>query len=174
MLMPQLAHLRQLSGDLDGAIELCREGLEMFGDGSAERWVRSYLHNVCGYALFRQPGREAECQAAVAEALAAKQELGDLIGIAYALETLGCLAARTGAWERTAWLFGTADPLWERGGTRFSGTAIMEEFHQRAERAALEALGERGYAAVYAAGARHCREQVSATAAGAPLAITVG
>lgn len=171
MLMAQIAHLQQLAGDPDAAIETCTRGLEMFGEHSAERWVRSYLHNVCGYALFRQAGREAECESVVTEAMAEKQELGDLIGMAYALETLGCVAARTGDWERTAWLFGAADPLWERGGTRFSGTAIMEQFHQEAARQARAALGRERYAAVHTEASRHARKQISAAAAGAGLAI---
>ncbi|MBO0820706.1 MAG: LuxR family transcriptional regulator, partial [Nocardiopsaceae bacterium] len=171
MLMAQLGHLQQLAGDPAGAVEICGRGLEMAGQASTEVWVRSYLHNVRGYALFRQPGREAECEAAVAEALAAKQELGDLIGTAYALETLGCLAARSGDWERTAWLFGVSDPLWERGDKRFGGTAIMEGFHQEAERGALAALGGERYAAIHAAGARHARERIAVAADGRALAI---
>ena len=44
---------------------------------------------------------------------------------------------KTGSPARAAWLLGAADPLWERGGSvRFSGTAIMEEFHQQAAAAA--------------------------------------
>ncbi|MCL2583991.1 MAG: LuxR family transcriptional regulator [Streptosporangiales bacterium] len=172
MLMAQMGHLQQLAGDPDAAIETCTRGLEMLGAGSAERWVRSYLHNVCGYALLRQAGREAECESVVTEALTEKQELGDLIGTAYSLETLGCVAARAGDWERTAWLFGTADPLWERGGTRFSGTAIMERMHQDAAREARTALGRERYAAIHTEGSRHAREQVAAARAGEKLAIS--
>jgi hypothetical protein len=170
--MAQMGHLQQLAGDPDAAIETCTRGLEMLGAGSAERWVRSYLHNVCGYALLRQAGREAECESVVTEALTEKQELGDLIGTAYSLETLGCVAARAGDWERTAWLFGTADPLWERGGTRFSGTAIMERMHQDAAREARTALGRERYAAIHTEGSRHAREQVAAARAGEKLAIS--
>ncbi len=53
--------------------------------------------------------------------------------MAYALDVLGWLSVKTGSPARTAWLLGAAEPLWERGGSvRFSGTAIMEEFHQQA------------------------------------------
>jgi non-specific serine/threonine protein kinase len=173
MLMPQLAHLHQLSGDLDAAIAVCEEGLAMFGEGSAERWVRSYLHNVEGVTLFQQAGREAECEIAVRKGLALKQELGDLIGTAYGLETLGWLSARTGACERTAWALGAADPLWERGGSRFSGTAIMESFHQKAVRTATTALGEARYAELHAAGARHVTEQLAAVASAGALGLRV-
>jgi non-specific serine/threonine protein kinase len=173
MLMPQLAHLHQLSGDLDAAIAVCEEGLAMFGEGSAERWVQSYLHNVAGVTLFQQPGREAECETAVRTGLALKQELGDLIGTAYGLETLGWLSARTGACERTAWTLGAAEPLWDRGGSRFSGTAIMESFHQEAIGTAIAALGEARYARLHAEGARHVTEQLAAVASTGALNLRV-
>jgi non-specific serine/threonine protein kinase len=174
MLMPQLAHLHQLSGDLDAAIAVCEQGLEMFGEGSAERWVQSYIHNVAGVALFQQPGREAECEATVLRGLALKQELGDLIGTAYALETLGWLSARTGSCERTAWALGAASPLWERGGgSRFSGTAIMESFHQQAMRTARSVLGGERYLELHATGARQMKEQLDSVAASGPLALRV-
>jgi predicted ATPase len=173
MLMPMIGHLRQLSGDLDGAIEVCDSGLELLGRESTEQWVRSYMHVVSGFALFQVPGREADCEAVVREALAAKQALGDLIGTAYALETLGWLAARTGAHAQAAWLFGAADPLWRRGGIRFSGTAIMEGFHLRAERAAVAALGAGPYATAHADGARHAKEQLTVLAMGGSFALHV-
>ena len=92
------------------------------------------------------PGREADCDAVLRKALHGKQELGDVIGMAYALDVLGWLSAKTGSPAQTAWLLGAADPLWERGGSvRFSGTAIMEEFHQQAAAAARSALGAAQY-----------------------------
>ena len=66
----------------------------------------------------------------------------------------GC-RPRPGSPARTAWLLGAADPLWERGGSvRFSGTAIMEEFHQQAARGAPTALGEAEYDACVRGGHR--------------------
>jgi predicted ATPase len=173
MLMPMIGHLRQLSGDIAGAIEVCDSGLELLGPESTEQWVRSYMHVVSGFALFQLPGREADCEAVVREALAAKQALGDLIGTAYALETLGWLAARTGGHSQAAWLFGAADPLWQRGGSRFSGTAIMEGFHQQAEQTAVAALGAGQYATFHADGSRHAKEQLTVLAMGGTFALRV-
>ena len=63
------------------------------------------------------------------------------------------LALRQQRCERTAWLMGAADVLWERAGQRLGGTAIMEELHQQTVKAAQEALGEDGYAALFRDGA---------------------
>ena len=96
--------------------------------------------------------------------LAGKQELGDIVGMAYAIDGLGWLAQKTGSPARAAWLMGAAEALWERGtSVRFSGTAIMEEFHQQAERLATAALGEAGYAAEYAAGVSYVRHLLDTT-----------
>jgi non-specific serine/threonine protein kinase len=48
---------------------------------------------------------------------------------------------------------GAADVLWDRAGQRLGGTAIMEELHQQAVKAAQDALGEDRYAALFRDGA---------------------
>ena len=63
------------------------------------------------------------------------------------------LSLRQQRCERTAWLMGAADVLWERAGQRLGGTAIMEELHQQTVKAAQDALGEDGYAALFRDGA---------------------
>jgi hypothetical protein len=80
-----------------------------------------------------------------------KSELGDIAGIAYALETLGWLAARAGRFERCAWLLGAADPLWRHVGSRFGGTALMEKVHQQAREAAIGAIGGSLFGSVWQA-----------------------
>ena len=158
----QLAHLHQLAGDPDRSVEQCAAALRMAGAHSAERWLHSYLHLVAGLAFFQQPGKQAESAVELRQALQAKHELGDLVGTAYALEGLGWLAARKGRPERAAWLLGAADPLWKRAGGRLSSTAVLEEYHRVAEHSAQEALGEKRYATLAAAGARR------------PLALVIG
>jgi len=163
MLMAQLGHLHQLSGRPDRAVSVCEEGLAMLGPASNEQWIQTYLYFVYGIALFQMPGREADCDQMLRKALSGKQELGDVIGMAYALDVLGWLSLKNGAPARTAWLLGAAEPLWERGGSvRFSGTAIMEEFHQQAARAAADALGADSYSATFAAGMSYVRERLDA------------
>jgi predicted ATPase len=163
MLRPQVGHLHHLSGRADLAVSVCEEGLAMLGPSSREQWIRTYVYFVYGMALFQMPGREADCDRMLRKALSGKQELGDVIGMAYALDVLGWLALKTGSPSRTAWLLGAAEPLWERGGSvRFSGTAIMEQFHQQAAGTAAGLLGADSYAASYAEGAAYVRQRLDA------------
>jgi len=145
MLDTQMGHLYQLAGQLDKALETTAHGLELLGEGSRERWLQSYLYIVSSFALFQMPGREADCAAYASQALVTKNELGDAAGIAYAMETLAWLATRAERFSRTAWLLGAADPQWRLVGSRFGGTALMEQIHQGAEDAAIAALGAERY-----------------------------
>jgi non-specific serine/threonine protein kinase len=174
MLMAQLGHLHQLSGRPAECVAVCDEGLAMLGADTREQWIRTYLLAVSGFALFQMPGREADCEAVLRKSLYGKQELGDVVGMAYALDVLGWLSLKTGSPTRTAWLLGAAEPLWERGGSlRFSGTAIMEELHQQAAAAAAAAIGDRVYEAEYAAGEAYVRELVDAGAGKGSLRLDI-
>jgi non-specific serine/threonine protein kinase len=164
----QLAHLHQLTGNVDEAIACCDRGFALLGQSRSateraprastrsraggERWVSGYLHLVSGLALAERPGLDRASAVALCRALTAKHELGDVVGTAYAVEALAWLAARREQFERTAWLIGAADQLWNRTGRRLSGVALMEEYRQHTVSAARRALGERRYAAAYAHG----------------------
>ena len=174
ILVGQLGHLHQLAGRPDESVAVCEEGLAMFGPDSREQWIQTYLYFISGIALFQMPGREADCELRLRKGLAGKQELGDIVGMAYAIDGLGWLAQKTGSPARAAWLMGAADALWERGtSVRFSGTAIMEEFHQQATRSAAEALGESGYAAQYATGLTYVRHLLDAAAGKGALRLEI-
>jgi predicted ATPase/DNA-binding NarL/FixJ family response regulator len=153
----QLAHLHQLAGHVDEAVECGNRGLALLGtsedpQASRERWVSAYLYRVSGLALAERPGGEHASAIALCRALAAEHELGDVVGLAYAIEALAWLAARREQYERTVRLLGAADQLWNRTGRRLSGVAAMEESRQRAVKAARQALGERRFTAAYAQG----------------------
>ena len=174
ILVGQLGHLHQLAGRPDESVAVCEEGLAMFGPDSREQWIQTYLYYISGIALFQMPGREADCELMLRKGLAGKQELGDIVGMAYAIDGLGWLAQKTGSPSRAAWLMGAADALWERGtSVRFSGTAIMEEFHQQAARSAAEALGESGYAAQHATGLTYVRHLLDAAAGKGALRLEI-
>jgi non-specific serine/threonine protein kinase len=174
MLTAELGHLYQLSGRLAECVAVCHEGLALLGADNREQWLRSYLLFVSGVALFHRPGREAECDTVLRRALHGKQELGDVIGMGYALDVLGWLSVKTGSPARTAWLLGAADPLWERGGSvRFSGTAIMEELHQESARAARATLGAQRYDSEYEAGVAYVRRMLDARAGGGALRLEI-
>ena len=143
-LQPQLAHLHQLAGDVDAALECCQRGLAMLGDfgrPGQERWITGLLHLISGLALFQRPDRDEDCAAALRRAMRAMRDLGDEAGIAYCLEVLGWLAARGARADQAAWLLGAADALWLRTSGRLSNVAVMEQSHQRAAKQAREALG---------------------------------
>jgi non-specific serine/threonine protein kinase len=153
----QMGYLHQLTGHPDEAIECCDRGLALLGASGAtgpgrERWLSGYLYLVSGLALAQRPGREHASAVTLCHALAAKHEVGDTVGTAYAVEALAWLAARREQFERTVWLLGVADQLWNSTGRRLSGVALMEEFRQRTVKAARRALGERRFAAAYAHG----------------------
>ncbi|HEX4829514.1 MAG TPA: NB-ARC domain-containing protein [Trebonia sp.] len=152
MLTCQMGHLYQLTGQLDLALATTSEGLLLLGEGTRECWLRGYLDIVSSFALFQMPGREDDCAAYATQALLAKNELGDIAGIAYALETLGWLATRAARFERCAWLLGAADPLWRRVGSRFGGTALMELVHQQAAEASQASIGADRYRLLWTLG----------------------
>ena len=113
----------------------------------------------------QQADQEAECAAEFRQALRATRELGDLAGIACALEVLGWLATRQGRPERTAWLLGAAGQARKQAGTPLhdtglEGAAAVEEFRHAAEQAARQALGDKRYASLASAGARQPLAQV--------------
>jgi predicted ATPase/DNA-binding CsgD family transcriptional regulator len=144
-----LGYMHMLSGEPDLAIERCAQGLRRLGV-TGERWARGYLLVITATALFLK-GETSESELAARDALRMKHELGDIVGTAFCLEALGMLASGQRRWERTAWLLGAADALWERTGRRLGGNAIIEAIHQQAESAARDALGDKRYEKFFAA-----------------------
>jgi predicted ATPase/DNA-binding CsgD family transcriptional regulator len=143
-LQAQLAHVHQLAGDVEAALESCGRGLTMlaeFGRPGQERWITGRLNLISGFALFQRPDRDDDCAAALCRAMRAMRDVGDEAGIACCLEVLGWLAARGARSHQAAWLLGAADALWLRTSGRLSNVAVMEQSHQRAAKQAREALG---------------------------------
>jgi len=171
--MGQQGHLHHLAGRLDESVATCEEGLAMLGPGTGEQWLRSYLYLVYGLALYQMPGREAECETVVREGLLGKSKLGDIVGMAYALDILGWVSVKVGRPHRAAWLLGSAQPLWERSSAPFSGTVIMEQFHLDAERDATAALGAEQYADVHQTGVDYMKNQLNDVAQGASFQVEV-
>jgi non-specific serine/threonine protein kinase len=171
--MGQQGHLHHLAGRPLESVATCEEGLAMLGPGDGEQWLRSYLYLIYGLALFQMPGREADCEAVVREGLLGKSKLGDIVGMAYALDILGWVSLKVGLPERAAWLLGTAAPLWDRSSAPFSGTAIMEQFHLDAERDAAAAIGGERYTAVHGAGVAYMKGQLNDVARGASFQVQI-
>ena len=159
-----MGYLYLLTGQLEAAIERCAQGLLRLGAAGGEQWVRSYLLLITGLALFLQGKPEASGLAA-RQSLEMKCQLGDVVGTAYCLEMLAWLAAGQHGYERTTWLLGAADGLWDRAGKRLGGNAILEEFHQQAVTAARGALDAERYAALRRDAGRRPLQQIVTLAA---------
>jgi predicted ATPase/DNA-binding NarL/FixJ family response regulator len=154
-LEPQLAHLHQLAGNTDAALDCCLRGqakLSDFSPHGTERWITGQLQLITGLALYQRPGLDTDCAVALRHALQVKHDFGDEGGMAHCLEALGWLAASGSRFDRAACLLGAAETLWRRAGSRLSGIAVLEQIHQRAADRARAALGDSGYEAAYAKG----------------------
>ncbi len=174
ILIGQLSHLHQLAGRPAESVAVCEAGWAMLGPDSGERWLQTYLYNIAGIALYQMPGREADCELMLRKGLAGKEELGDIVGSAYAIDGLGWVAQKTGSSARAAWLMGAAEALWQRGGgVRYSGTVVMEEFHRQAEAGAIAAIGAAAYDAQFAAGTAHVRARLDATVGNGELRLDI-
>jgi non-specific serine/threonine protein kinase len=171
--MGQQGHLHHLAGRPLESVATCEEGLAMLGPGDGEQWLRSYLYLIYGLALYQMPGREAECEVVVRRGLLGKSTLGDIVGMAYALDILGWVSLKVGLPDRAAWLLGTAQPLWARCGAPFSGTAIMAQFHLDAERDAAAAMGAQRYADVHGTGVAYMKGQLNDVARGASFQVQI-
>ncbi|WP_460364648.1 ATP-binding protein [Actinocorallia lasiicapitis] len=150
-LVAQEAYLLHLNGLSEEARIRSEEGLELLGRDSGERWLSGYFDFIRSVAAFRNGDQEA-CATFGRSALRTKHDLGDKVGLAYSLETVGWLAAAQARWERAAFLLGAADRLWRASGARLSGNPIMEELHMEAELATRDALGEPSYQQVFRQG----------------------
>jgi len=158
----QLGYLALLSGDVEGALGQVEDGLRRLG-GSRERWLHARLYLLASLALYRG-GRDIEATWTVTRALRVRHEAGDVPGTAFALEILACLAARSGAGQRTAWLLGGADALWLRSGGRHAISAAFERARADAAAGAAAALGDERFADLFTRGRRQPLGQLVALA----------
>jgi predicted ATPase/DNA-binding CsgD family transcriptional regulator len=149
----QLAYLALRNEDIEAALGHVERGLRQLGD-SRERSLHADLYLLAALTLYLA-GRDIESTWAATRALQVKQEAGDVRGIAFALEILGWLAARSGSHQRAAWLLGGADPLWEQAGGRLAAMPALERQHADALAGCDGALGGGRRADLFARGARH-------------------
>jgi predicted ATPase/DNA-binding CsgD family transcriptional regulator len=148
----QLTYLALLNGDSQAAFRLVERALRQLG-ASRERWQHASCYLQAALALYLA-GRDTESAWTAIRALRAKQETGDVAGLACALELLGWLAARAGSHQRAAWLLGAAETRWERAGRRFAGLAVFEQAREAAVARSVAALGAERFAELLARGAR--------------------
>jgi predicted ATPase/DNA-binding CsgD family transcriptional regulator len=158
----QLTYLALRNEDIEAALGHVECGLRQLG-GSRERWLHANLYMLASLALYLAD-RDIESSWTVTRALQVKQEIGDVLGIAFTLEILGWLAVRAGSHQRAAWLLGGAYPLRERAGGRLAASAAFERLHTDAAARCTEALGAKRFAELVAEGTRHPRDAMIAFA----------
>jgi non-specific serine/threonine protein kinase len=158
----QLTYLALLNDDIEAALGHVERGLRQLS-GSRERWLHANLYMLASLSLYLA-GRDIESTWTATRALQVKQEIGDVIGLAFTLELLGWLAARAGSHQRAAWLLGGADPLWDRAGGRLAATASFERLHAEAVGRCGSALGGKLFAELFARGVRHPVDAMTAFA----------
>jgi predicted ATPase len=133
-------HLHSARPDL--AIERCAVGISRLP--ADEHWATGLL--LAGQGLGHLLRGELDDGTVVTRrGLSLEYELGDLGGTAYALGTLGFLAAAQRRYQRAALLFGGSAPLWEQIGPWYTGTPALVALHRISERAAQDGLGEERY-----------------------------
>ncbi|MGH3291533.1 MAG: helix-turn-helix transcriptional regulator [Trebonia sp.] len=158
----QLAFTHVHARNPDAALEHAQRLMRGLAPG--ERWLRGNGHATSALAYYQQPGRQIECENAANAAVRETQEIGYLVGEAYAIEVLAWLAADAGRCQRAAWLLGAAQGLWDRTGGRLSGSAVLEGYHGRSAALAAGTLGNAKYAELHAAGAARPIAQIAALA----------
>src|SRR5690242_6263958 len=159
-----VGYLHLLAGEAAEGLASCRRGLARIGPDSGERWQQSYLLLLEGMCLFvlGDLGPSAE---AFGTALAMKHEIGDIMGMGYALEGNGWLAAAEQRFTRAAWLLGAAAGRWRLTGGRLGRNATAEALHARAEQLIRDGLGEERYRVLHDQGAGYPLEEIVRLAA---------
>ena len=161
----ELSLLHLHNGNPLKTLEQARQGLARLPANSAERWMQGWLNFYAGLAQFLL-GANDEAADTLRTALTMKHELGDTLGVAYCLEVLAWVAATWERYDRTAWLLGAADALWEKVGSRLSSDATMEQFRLQVTKAASDSLGAARYATLAHRGARDDLDHAVALASG--------
>ena len=159
-----VGYLNLLAGEAEEGLARCRSGLARLGPGSGGRWQQSYLLLLEGMCLFvlGDLGPSAE---AFRTALAMKHEIADTMGMGYALEGTGWLAAAERRFTRAAWRLGAAEGRWQLVGGRLGRNATTEALHARAAQAVRDALGEQRYRALHDQAAGYPLEEIVQLAA---------
>jgi predicted ATPase len=133
-------HLHSARPDL--AIERCAVGISRLP--ADEHWATGLLLAGQGLGHLLR-GELGDGTVVTRRGLSLEYELGDLGGTAYALGTLGFLAAAQRRYQRAALLLGGSAPLWEQIGPWYTGTPALVALHRISERAAQDELGEERY-----------------------------
>ena len=144
-----LAVVHALIGDIEGTLEDHRACLALT-EPVGEIWLRSWSLWAAGFALSTAGDRDAGSEL-LKQSLQLKRALGDPVGIAVLLETLGQLAVAANP-DRAVKLLAAAQSRWEKIDTSMQIFPGLDAPHRAAIAAARARLGEAAFAAAWSQG----------------------
>ena len=134
---------RCVNGQPEAALDPLRESQEIC-EARKDRWVLAWTLMIRGVAEWLR-GEPGSATTLLRGALRHKRDLGDLLGVALAIEFLAWAAESGGEAERAARLFGTSRMLFRSLGAYLVAIGLFLRWHDRAERRVKAALGEVRY-----------------------------
>jgi len=139
-------------GDIERAAALCAECRE-FCDSWGEQWWRS--HTLVGSALVALAlGDPARATGYLRESLRQRDALGDVFGVAHALDVLVSAAVFDGDAVRAATLRGASNRTWHSVGVLGSGSRYYREQDRKRIDQARRELGDEAFEAAFRDGWR--------------------
>ncbi|MFF1375687.1 ATP-binding protein [Streptomyces sp. NPDC058308] len=152
------ALLRAVLGDLDGALELCAQGLGLL-EGTGERQIYGATLTTQGLVRWLAGDRKAGVTS-LCRGLEAASDVDEILVAAMCCHGLAWAAAREGRQVRAAWLFGYAENARRLAGDPIGMLPSLFEQQEAARGAVREGLGSRQFERWHAVGARLSGRQV--------------
>ncbi len=136
--------------DFAAAERLCVEA-QAVGAKHGELWAQAYAIYVLALCAWVS-GDFGRADQLGRECLRIKRTFHDLLGIVLAIEVLALIAASQGSAERAATLLGATSEIWQAVGYPMFGSRYFGAPHGECESAAVDALGEQEFRAMFRKG----------------------
>ncbi|MGW6933064.1 ATP-binding protein [Lentzea sp. NPDC054927] len=146
----ELAISATFQHDFAAAERLCVEA-KAVGEEHGEQWAQAYAIYVLALCAWVS-GDFARADQLGRECLRVKRTFHDLLGIVLAIEVLAWIAASQGNAVRAATLLGATNEIWQSVGYPMFGSRHFGAPHGECEVAAISALGEQEFRAVFRKG----------------------
>jgi non-specific serine/threonine protein kinase len=160
--LSNLGNVAEEQGDYAAARPLCEEALALARQAGNKYMLTTNLHNLASIAFHERDFMHA--QRHHVECLALARELGDKRMITLSLNGFAALAARGGAWEKSARLSGAAEAV--RESIDYEPTPGSRNFRDQLLKEVCAALGEQAFSQAIAEGRTLTLEEAVALAAG--------
>ncbi|MFC7218271.1 ATP-binding protein [Streptomyces polyrhachis] len=152
------------AGRPQDCLEAFDKTVELLGEDTEECFLMGFVYMSRGMAHLTR-GEIAEAGQALRRAVALKDSLDEILGIANTLAMLGWVAVSEGRHRRAAWLLGASDTLAALvGKRRLLGNPRMIAMHGKFSDEARGELGEERYGQLHRQGGALPRSQATAFA----------